>query len=162
MGTGFPQMPNGSGYNPYPPSYLPGGGSQFNKTGIPGMNGGPSYPPGSPMTQFMDGLNNQIASVTSGPNGGGVVDWAKSLAAGAKQPTSAPQSQGGQPQVPSTGSTGSAGSGAPSGGQLLALMLADLMEQAMLKLKGQGGNAKNQGEPGETAFGGKNGFCFKA
>lgn len=162
MGAGFPQMPSGNGYNAYPPSFLPGGGSQFSKTGVSGLNGGPSYPPGSDMTRFMDGLNNQIASVTSGPNGGGVVDWAKSLAAGAKKPLSAPQSESGKPQTPSTKSTGSAGSGAPSGGQLLAMMLEDLKEQAMLKLKGQGGNTKNQGEAGETSFGGKNGFCFNA
>ena len=143
MGTGFPQIPGG-GFNAYQPSSQPAGGSQFSKTGVPGLNGGPSYPPGSDMTKFMDGLNNEVSSVTKGPNGESVVDWAKNLAAHSKGQVN-PQS---------------AAANSPSGGQLLSLMLADLMQQAMLKLKGKGGNADNQGQP--DAFGGKQGFCYQA
>lgn len=69
----------------YSPSYIPGGFSQFSATGVPGMNGGYAYPPGSAMTQFMDSINNTVAIATAGPGGGSIVDWARSLAAGQNQ-----------------------------------------------------------------------------
>lgn len=160
MGTSFPQMPNG--FNPASSSFLPGGFSQFNKTGVPGLMGGSAYPPGSSMTSMMDDLNNQVASVTKGPNGENVVDWAKNLAAGQAQGSKMPSNQGVQSQQASRGNTGSLAANSPSGGQLTLLLLADALEQVVQKLKGgKGKNTQNQGDA-ETAFGGLNGFCAQA
>lgn len=56
-------------------------GSNFNQTGIPGLTpGSTAYPPGSSMAQFLDGLNGEMATATSGANGqGSVIQWAQGL-----------------------------------------------------------------------------------
>lgn len=166
MGAGFPQMPSGS--NLYPPSFMPGGFSQFSNTGVPGMMGGYAYPPGSEMTRFMDSMNNHVAAVTKGPNGESVVDWAKNLAAGQGQNPQAIQSPAGtqnfglQPQQTGQPNAKSFAANAPSGGQLVLLLLAEVLEHVLQKLKGSKcKKAQGQGDV-ETAFGGQNGFCAQA
>ncbi len=129
----FPAQQAGFG-SPYPPSYLPGGFSNYAGTGIqlPG-GGGYAYPPGSDMARFMDGINNQAVGATQGPNGGSVVDWAQSLSA---------QQQGGQMQSPQGGTGGSSGGGSSESlGQLLGFMISMLGEA--LKKKKSGGESSD-------------------
>lgn len=52
----------------------------YSSTGVPGLNGGYAYPPGSPMTQFMDNLNTTTKAAT-----GDVMTWANGLLYQAQQ-----------------------------------------------------------------------------
>jgi hypothetical protein len=56
----------------------------FSYTGVPSLTGGYAYPPGSPMTLFMDQLNASVANASSAASGLG----------GAQQ-----QQGGGSPQM---------------------------------------------------------------
>lgn len=57
-----------------------GGMVSFASTGIPGLTGGYAYPPGSEMSNFLDGLNGTVAAATRGPDGSSVIAWAQALA----------------------------------------------------------------------------------
>ncbi len=71
------QMPGNS------PAQASGGALQptnYTQTGIPSLDGqGYAYKPGSAMTSFLDGINQQMAAAGSVAPGVSVVDWAKSL-----------------------------------------------------------------------------------
>lgn len=123
MNPGF--LPAFGGYSPYASSFLPGGFSQFTYTGVPGFTGGFAYPPGSQMTQLMDGLNNQVAAATQGPYGGSIVDWAQGLLAG---------QQAGMQQAPPV-PPAAPQQGASTGFELIGLLLGILMAAASKKVK---------------------------
>lgn len=73
----------------------------YSQTGIPGLNGGYAYAPGSPMTQFMDNLNTTTKSAT-----GDVLTWANGLLYQAQQRKQAQaMAMMTAPPAPTTGST---------------------------------------------------------
>jgi hypothetical protein len=102
--------------------------TSYNATGIPGLTGGYAYPPGSSMTQFMDGITGMANQATfSGANGQDTVSWAMGLAQ---------QAQANKQAQMNSGGSGSANGGNASISQIMqALMsiMSSLIEQAKQK-----------------------------
>lgn len=105
--------------------------TQFSATGIPALDGQSyAYPPGSPMTSFMDDINNRVSLATRSPDGTtDITTWANGLALQAQQRKQQQQALLAQQM----GLQGAAGSGAASGaggmGQMLQMLLSMLMSQ---------------------------------
>lgn len=105
--------------------------TQFSATGIPTLDGQSyAYPPGSPMTSFMDDINNRVSLATRSPDGvTDITTWANGLVLQAQQRKQQQQALLAQQM----GLQGAAGSGAASGaggmGQMLQMLLSMLMSQ---------------------------------
>lgn len=54
--------------------------TNYSATGIPGLNGGYAYAPGTSMAQFMDGVNATTSMATQMPGGQSIIGWATGLA----------------------------------------------------------------------------------
>lgn len=102
--------------------------TNYTQTGIPGVSGGYAYPPGSPMSQFMDGVNNTAIQATRGPSGENVVSWATNLA----QQAQARKQATGTSLVSGTGGSAAAGS---SGGALMQVLQTLMTMLASLQQK---------------------------
>ncbi len=118
------------------PSYVPAPAmgisnpSLYSSTGIPSLDGQSyAYPPGSPMTSFMDDLNSRVGLATKSPDGSSdVMTWANGLVMQAQLRKQ--QQQALMAQQLQAGATGSASaSGASSIGQMLQMLMSMLMSQ---------------------------------
>ena len=113
-----------------------GGLVSFASTGIPGLNGGYAYPPGSEMASFLDNLNGTVASASHAPDGSSIIAWANGLA----QQAAIRQQQQAQLQAQQAQA---AAAQAASAGDSLMQMLQDLLNMLMSKVAAKNGTAQN-------------------
>jgi hypothetical protein len=115
------------------PTQQPGSLVSFGSMGVPGLNGGYAYPPGSEMASFMDSINSTVAAATVAPDGSSdILTWANGLAqqAALRQQQQAQQAQALAAQ--------SAAAGGDSGNNMMQ-MLQSLLSMLISQLSSQNG-----------------------